>query len=349
MYADASSGSNITKERKIDRMKKRYLGKSGIEISELSLGGLFTSSLGGDYEQSKGAVKAALAGGINFIDTAPAYFNSEEVLGKILKEINPQEPLIISTKLGGRPKPFYPQDKDCLMKSVEESLRLLNRDKIDIMIIHEPDRPGEYDWWTDWDEFNGPVLELLKQLKKDGVIKFLGIGGTTAYELARIIRSEHFDVVLTAFNYSPLWREAEIEVLPEAVKQNMGIIIGSPLQQGALARRYDEEVNNGAKWLSSPRRAQYKEFYKFLDEIQMSPPEIGLRFVISNPDISCVLMGPRSEEEVLQNISVIEKGPLSKDILKKLNEIAAMVPFRPYEEPFQMPFGKDYKGPGPAF
>lgn len=327
-------------------MKKRILGKTGLQVSELALGGLFISSIGGTYEQTRDAILRALELGINYADTAPTYANSEEVLGKAIEDVS--VPVILSTKLGGRPKPFLPQDKECLMKSVEESLRLLKRDYLDILMIHEPDRPGQYDWWTDLENFYGPVEELLDELKKDGVIGFTGLGGTTVYELPHIIRTGRFDVVLTAFNYSLLWREAEHEVLPAAKEQNMGIIIGSPLQQGALARRYDEEVRHGARWLSSPRRKQFLALYNFLDEIDMSLTELALRFVISNPDISCVLTGARSCEEVEQNVASVEKGPLSPEILKRLNEIAAMVPFRPFEEPFGLPFTRAYRGPGMA-
>lgn len=327
-------------------MRTRLLGKTGLRVSELALGGLFVSAYGGPYEQAREAIHRSLELGVNYIDTAPGYGNSEEVIGKALEGVN--VPLILSTKLGGRPQPFNPQDKDCLMQSVEESLRLLKRDYIDILMIHEPDRPGQYDWWPDWDNFTGPVLEVLDQLKKDGVIRYTGLGGTTAYELAHIIRTGRFDVVLTAFNYSLLWREAEHEVLPAAKEQGMGIIIGSPLQQGALARRYDEQVCHGARWLSKPRRKQFLALYDFLDELGMSLPELALRFVISNPDISCTLMGARSREEVEQNVAAVEKGPLPADVLKRLDEIAAMVPFRPFEEPFGLPFNRPYKGPGMA-
>ncbi|MBN1352644.1 aldo/keto reductase [candidate division KSB1 bacterium] len=325
-------------------MNLKLLGSTGLRVTQLGLGGLFVSSFGGPFEQGKAAIKRAVALGINYIDTAPGYANSEEVLGRVLEEID--APLIISTKLGGRPQPFEPQNRDALMRSVEESLRLLKRDTIDMLMIHEPDRPRQYDWWTDWETVNGPVLELIRQLKRDGTIKATGLGGTTAYELAHIIRSGKFDVVLTAFNYSLLWREAEIEVLPAAKKLGMGIIAGSPLQQGALARRYDQQVNNGALWLSSPRRKQFKALYGFLDEINMPIVEASIRFVISNPAIDCVLMGARSAEEVEGNVAAIEKGPLPTDVLKRLEEIAALVPFRPFEEPFGLPFNSDYKGPG---
>ena len=327
-------------------MRKRTLGRTGLQVSELALGGLFVSSIGGEFEQAKGAILRALELGVNTIDTAPGYLNSEEVLGKALEGI--ATPYILSTKLGGRPQPFLPQDREGLMRSVQESLRLLKRDRVDMLMIHEPDRPGQYNWWSDPEGFYGPVMDVLDELKGAGVIRFTGLGGTTAYELAQIMRTGRFDVVLTAFNYSLLWREAEREVLPAARERGMGIMIGSPLQQGALARRYDEELRHGARWLSPPRRAQYLALYAYLDELGMSLPEAGLRFVLSNPDVSCALMGARSRGEVEQNVSAVEKGPLSAEVIARLDEIAAMVPFRPFEEPFGLPFGRRYDGPGMA-
>ena len=265
---------------------------------------------------------------------------------KALKGVD--KPFVMSTKLGGRPSPFEPQNPDHLRQSVKESLRLLNRDHVDILMIHEPDRPGQYDWWTDLETYQGPVMDVLDELKADGVIRFMGIGGTTAYEIVPIIETGRFDVILTAFNYSPLWREATHAVLPAAKAQGMGIVIGSPLQQGALARRYDDQVKKGMRWLSTPRREQYLALYEFLDEIGMSLPELGLRFVLSNPDISCVLSGSRSKAEVEDNVASAERGPLPSEILDRLNEIAKMVPFRPFEEPFGLPFQRDYRGPGLA-
>ena len=327
-------------------MNYRTLGKTGLQVSELSLGGLFVSSVGGEFEQGREATRRALELGINYIDTAPGYANSEEVLGRALEGVD--APFILSTKLGGRPQPFEPQNPDHLRQSVEESLRLLGREQIDILMVHEPDRPGQYDWWADAEAYEGPVMEVLEELKQQGIVRFTGIGGTTAYEIVPIIETGRFDVVLTAFNYSPLWREAEIAVLPAAREQGMGIIVGSPLQQGALARRYDEEVERGAKWLSPPRRAQYRALYALLDEVDMGLPELGLRFVLSNPDISCTLMGARSRVEVEENVAAVEKGPLPEELLKRLDAIAAMVPFRPFEEPFGLPFGRQRRGPGVA-
>ena len=327
-------------------MDTKRLGRTDLEVSVLGLGGLFVSSHGGEFDQGRAAVLRALELGINYIDTAPGYADSEEVLGKVLKDV--ERPVILSTKLGGRSSPFLPQDTDCLMQSVEESLGLLGREQIDILMIHEPDRPGQYDWWPDPDECRGPVLDLLDQLKKDGVIRYTGIGGTTAYQLPRLIRSGKFDVVLTAFNYSLLWREAEHEVLPAAVECGVGVIAGSPLQQGALARRRDAEVQAHPRWLSGPRRAQFLALYALLDEIDMPITELALRFVISNPAVATVLTGSRSAAQVEQNVESAEKGPLPDELIRRVDEIAAMVPFRPFEEPFGLPFGTGYRGPGVA-
>jgi aryl-alcohol dehydrogenase-like predicted oxidoreductase len=327
-------------------LKYRTLGKTGLEVSELGMGGLFVSSFGAAREEGVRAVRRALELGVNYVDTAPGYRDSEEVLGEALEGV--PRPYILSTKLGGRPQPFDAQDVDALRASVETSLRLLKRDQIDILMIHEPDRPGQYDWYPDWERFHGPVCELLDELKGEGIIRFTGLGGTTAYTLPHIIATGAYDVVLTAFNYSLLWQEATIAVLPEAVRQGMGIIIGSPLQHGALARSYAEEVERGARWLSSPRRAQFVRLYALVRDLDMPLPELALRFVISNPDISTVLMGARSVEEVEQNVRSVGKGPLSDDVLGEIAEIAAMVPFRPFEEPFSLPFNRPYKGPGHA-
>jgi aryl-alcohol dehydrogenase-like predicted oxidoreductase len=325
-------------------MRLRTLGRTDLLVSELGMGGLFVSRAGGERSQAIAAIRRALDLGVNLIDTAPSYHDSEEVVGLALEGVT--QTCYVATKLGGRPKPFDPKDKAALRRSVEESLRLLRRDRIDILLIHEPDRPGQYDWWEDWETFEGPVRELMLELKQEGKIRWTGLGGTTAYELPRIMRTGAFDVVLTAFNYSVLWREAAIALLPEAERQGMGVIAGSPLQQGALARCYREEIEHGAPWLSPPRREQFRRLYELAEGIGIPMPELGLRFVLSDARVSTTLMGARSVAEVEANVAAVERGPLPPEVLARLQEIAEMVPFRPFEEPFGLPFGRPYHGPG---
>lgn len=329
-------------------MRQRVLGKTGIPISELGLGGLFLSRLGSTADDCRAAVLRAVERGVNYLDTAPAYADSEDVVGRILREV--RGPVVVSTKVGGRPHPFDPRNQTQLRASVTESLRRLGREVIDVLFVHEPDRPGQYAWWTDPDEVVGPVLDVLDRLKRDGLIRFTGLGGTTATELAHFVRSGKFDVVLSAFNYSALWREAAHEVLPAAVERNMGIVLGSPLQQGALAVRHDEVVRRKPAWLAKPRRDQFLALYRLLDDAGLTVAELGLRFALSNADAHVVLSGARTEREVDASLDAAEKGPLPPDVLGRLDEIAAMVPQRPFEEPMCLPFDRpdEYFGPGPA-
>lgn len=324
-------------------MEMRLLASTGLKVSRLGLGGLFTSRYGGSLDQSVSTIRHAVERGINYIDTAPAYFDSETVIGHALKNVD--APLVISTKLGGRPDPFNPKDKAALRGSLMTSLENLGRQAIDILFIHEPDRPGQYDWWDDEKNGEGPVLDVLSELKEEGLIRAFGLGGTTAYKMARLIETGKFEVVLTAANYSILWREAEIELFPAARDHDVAIIAGTPLQQGALAARYDAEIESGADWMAGPRREQFRTFYDYLDEIDIPVIELAHRFMLTHPVVECVLSGARSPDEIDANVDAIEKGPLPDTIKSALDDIAAMVPFRPYDEPTVFPFNQVYKGP----
>jgi aryl-alcohol dehydrogenase-like predicted oxidoreductase len=333
-------------------MKKKILGRTGLEVSELALGAAFVSAGDEGYLGAAGVVHEALDKGVNLIDTSADYGDSEAAVGEAFKER--QRPYILSTKIGPRSGvDFNPRDKKQLRKTVEESLEFLHRDYIDILMIHEPDRPGELDWWADLRNYTGPVTELFHELKEEKLVRFTGLGGTTAYEIVPIIATGQFDVVLTAFNSSMLWREAEIELIPEAKRQNMGILRASPTQQGWLVKRWDGYLNlNDSRWLNKPRREQLKELYKLVDEIDLPMAELSLRWVLMHAEESIVLTGPRNIPQLHQNLKAMEDGPLPEDVVKRIDEIAAMVPFRPYEEPFLCPFfDKEYdikKKPGPA-
>ncbi len=328
-------------------MRQRALGRTGLEVSELGLGGLFTSSLGGGARETARMLELALDLGITFLDTAPAYADSEQVLGQALRRLGSRAAsLVLSTKLGGRPKPFDPRDPRALRASVEESRRLLDREVLDVLLIHEPDRPLLYDWWSDPRACSGPVLDLVLRLKEEGVIRAHGLGGTTVAELSHCARTGRFEVLLTAFNYNALYREAADELLPAAVGLGMGVLVGSVYGQGGLGRRFDREVRERPPWLSRPRQRQLLAYYELADRSGLPITELSLRFVLSNPDLSCVLIGAKSAEQLEASVEAGAKGPLPPDVSAELDRIAAMVPFRPFEEPMILPFGRDYRGPG---
>jgi aryl-alcohol dehydrogenase-like predicted oxidoreductase len=328
-------------------MLRRTLGRTGLGVGVLGFGGLFASRLGPGLEASRAAVRRAVDLGVNYFDTAPAYADSEAVLGRILRDVH--EPLIVSTKLGGRPRPFDARDKAALIRSAEESLRTLGREAIDVLFIHEPDRPLQYDWWADAARAAGPVVEALDELRRRGVIRYTGLAGTTVTELAHFVRAGRFDVVLTAFNYSALFREAGREVLPAARERQMGVVLGSVLHQGALGRRYDEVVRQKPAWLSAVRREQLLAFYAFLDDLGMPIVELGLRFALSVPE-AAILIGPKTAGHVEAAVAAVEKGPLPGDVIDQVDRLAAILPCRPFEEPMILPFSRPdaYFGPGLA-
>ncbi|MFZ4616094.1 MAG: aldo/keto reductase [Rectinemataceae bacterium] len=328
-------------------MLQRSLGKTGLRTSEIALGGLYTSTLGEGIDETIRMLECAIDRGITLIDTAPAYGDSEEILGKAFRALGRKsDALLVSTKLGGRPKPFDPRDVKGLSRSFDESRRLLGRDSIDILSIHEPDRPGIYDWWTDRRSPAGPALDFIQKLKADGLVRAIGLGGTTVSELAHQVSGGLFDSVLTAFNYNALYREAADELLPAAKARGMAVLVGSVYGQGGLARRHDEVVRQRPMWLSRPRQAQLLAFYSLLDETGLGIREIALRMVLGNLDISSVLIGARTASQLEESLSAGLEGPLPTEVLSRLDEIAAMVPFRPFEEPMILPFGKEYPGPG---
>ena len=327
-------------------MELRRLGRTDLQTSVLSIGGLYTSSLAGGVAETQRIMRRAVELGVNAIDTAPAYADSELTVGRAL--VGNQAPLIVTTKLGGRPQPFNPQDKSALKASVDESLSLLGRDHIDILMIHEPDRPQQYPWWTSYDPLEGPVLDLMDELRAAGKIRFCGLAGTTVTEMTSLIESDRFDVVLTAFNYNVLFREAATTVFPAAQQRDMGIVLGSAFGQGFLTRRADDEVRARPLWLAESRRQQLIAYYDLLDQAGMPAYELCLRFALANPAVSTIPIGCKTSQHLEACVAAAEKGPLGQDIVERLDAIAAMVPHRPWEEPMILPFGKNYVGPGIA-
>ena len=317
-------------------LKKRKLGRTGLEVSELALGGLFIGSFGTDAASAQEVIRRAIELGINYIDTAPGYTGSEQVIGDALGKID--EPCILSTKMGYKPEPFEPRNAEFLRRALADSLKRLQRDAVDILMIHEPDRVEAMDWWEDAESATGPVMDILSEALETGQARYTGLGGSTVYEMAHIVDTGKFDVLITAFNYDLLWREAGLYLLPSALENRMGIVCGSPLHQGAFARPYLREVKGPSRWLSTPRQKQFLALYDFVSDCGLSLPELALRFLLSDHAVSTVLTGARSVEELENNVAAAEKGPLPEEMLEELNTIADMVPFRPMLEPLGLPF-----------
>jgi aryl-alcohol dehydrogenase-like predicted oxidoreductase len=325
-------------------MQLNQLGTTGINVSHLGLGGLFTSSLGGGVTETRKMLEMAKYHGINYIDTAPGYADSEAILGEAIRGM--QNEFVICTKFGGRPQPFNPQSKDHLRLSFEESLKHLGRSHIDVLLIHEPDRPQQFPWWTNYSPLEGPVLDYLNELQQRGNLTAKGLAGTTTTEMNYLVKQQNFEVLLTAFNYNILLREANVDLIPEANKIGMGIIVGSIFGQGFLSSRYDQDLDAPAPWLSTVRRSQFQGLYKLVDKWEISLPELCLRWPLKDSRLSTILIGAKNVTQLEKSIEAYHKGPLPEELYLELDKLAAMLPYRPYEEPMILPFGKTYHGPG---
>jgi aryl-alcohol dehydrogenase-like predicted oxidoreductase len=121
-------------------VEQRTLGKTGLKVSVLGLGGVFISSIGSKRVEAVRAIRRALELGVTYIDTARSYADSESVIGEALEGVSARP--VISTKLGGWPMPFSSRSREGLLRSVDASMRELRVERLDMLMVHEPDRPG---------------------------------------------------------------------------------------------------------------------------------------------------------------------------------------------------------------
>lgn len=153
---------------------------------------------------------------------------------------------------------------------------------------------------------------------------------------------------MTTFNYNVLFCEAAEVLIPAAVENDMGVVVGSAFGQGYSTRRADDEVRAGPLWLTEARRHQLLAYYGLLDQAGMPAFELCLRFVLSSSAVSTIPIGCKTAEHLEASVAAAAKGPLPEEIIERLDKITAMVPYRPCEEPMILPLGKNYVGPGIA-
>ena len=194
---------------------RRRLGRTGLQVTELGLGGVFVRTAVTAPGEGVRVVRRALELGVNYLDTAPLYGDSQQVLGDALQDID--APYVLGAKCGRWDWETGPyRSLDAFKRQFEQTQRDLRRDAVDILYIHEADW-GPY--WTDMSvprtaqfldadaeyDFDGaPVAAFLRWVKDQGMTRFLGISGNNAHLLAKVLREMEtpIDVVLTAFQYS---------------------------------------------------------------------------------------------------------------------------------------------------
>jgi aryl-alcohol dehydrogenase-like predicted oxidoreductase len=309
-------------------MKRRILGGTGMSVSEFALGTMMFGAMGNtDHDESVRVIHTALDAGINFVDTADVYSQgeSEEIVGKALK--GRRDDVVLATKFGlpmGADANHRGGSPRWVTRAVEDSLRRLGTDYIDLYQMHRPDPD------TDIDE----TLAALSGLVRSGKVRAIG-SSTFAADL--IVEAQwaaekrgHHRFRTEQPRYSILTRSIEATVLPAAQRYGMGVLTYGPLSSGWLSGRADptkgHRVGTATAMfdLSIPanrtRLEAVERLTKLASDAGMPLTHLATAFVRAHPAVTSVLIGPRTPEH-LQDLLTGAEIELSEDVLDRIDEI----------------------------
>ena len=298
-------------------MQYRRFGKTDWQVSEIGLGGswFYGRPEFGLKPFSYGAriVERALELGINYSDTAPLYGQgrSEEVLGAALKGVT--EPYYLATKVGYYPEPFD-YTRDTVWRGFEASLKRLQRDKVDLLQIHEAEQAG-------WDGIfgTGRTLETLLEIQEQGLTKYIGLTGSDLALMRDVLKeSEVFVSVITFLKYDLLTQQAKEILVPTAAEHDVAVITASPLHAGLLGSKRE-------LWTQSGRFADLHDKLEQVETLLADQPEdithIALRYLLSDPHVSILLSGVASIEELETSVSVADGHHLPPELIAQIEGI----------------------------
>jgi aryl-alcohol dehydrogenase-like predicted oxidoreductase len=306
-------------------MHYRTLGWTGIKVSPYALGAMMFGAVGNpDHDDSIRIIHKALEAGINFVDTADVYSHgeSEEIVGQALK--GRRDEVVVATKLS-RPMGDDPNQQGAsrrwIMTAVDNSLRRLQTDHIDLYQIHRPD-PS-----TDIEE----TLSALSDLIRSGKVRAIGSSTMPASDIieaqwvAERRGLERFRSEQPA--YSILDRGIEAEVLPVAERYGMGTLVWSPLAQGMLTGRIRKgrptDLRRAAMFrhITDERRLDaVEQIIPLAQEAGLKMSHLALAFAIAHPGVTSAIIGPRTMEHLDDLLAGVDVT-LDDGILDRIDEI----------------------------
>jgi L-galactose dehydrogenase/L-glyceraldehyde 3-phosphate reductase len=318
-------------------MKKRTFGRSGIEVSEIILG---AGAVGGvlihkDDATKREAIRRALAGGINWIDTAAAYGNgkSEEALGWLLPEAGATP--YLSTKFGLDVTNLSDIPAQ-IEKSLTASLARLKRSSVDVLQLHNRigTRPGGRVMTVEQILGKDGVADGLERLRDKGLIRHMGITAIgEAASVCEVIRSKRFDSAQVYYN---LLNPSAGRSMPKAwTGQNMGGIIEACRANGVavMAIRIfaagviatDERTGRESVLISDTSVAEderkSKAVFDAIGTDQGTRAQVALRFVLSNPDVSCAVIGSAELHHIDEALEAEKRGPLPPEVMARFDAL----------------------------
>lgn len=272
-------------------MNYRVLGRTGLQVSEVSLGGAYLMGNDPDHfvESTRRVVQRAAELGINYIDTAPLYGQSEILLGEAL--VGLQGKFHVATKIGYDPTDFDYR-RDSVLWSLERSLQRLRLDKLTVAQIHEVNVPG-------WERIMEPggALDGLRTAQQRGLCQYIGVTGRAIPLLAQLAATGEFDTLLVYHDYHPCSQKAAVEVLPAAATQNMGVVIGTPLAGGL----YTDGERRASALENLDDHAMQQAFAQWLKSVEALPgttPQHAFRWILTDPRVSTVSSGASNVAEL---------------------------------------------------
>jgi aryl-alcohol dehydrogenase-like predicted oxidoreductase len=273
----------------------RRHGRTDLTVTALGLGGAGYGRNTVTDAEAVASVESALGYGITMLDTSPLYGESERRLGLALEGV-PRGQYVLSTKTGTHPQRRGDYSWDATLWSVENSLRLLKVDYFDMVLVHDPD---------DMTPVLAPrgALEALEALKRQGVLRHIGLGQRHHSFHRLAIETGRFDVILTYNDYHPVRTTALDELLPLAARHDVGVLNGSPLAHGLLIGEDPERLNQRLH-MRAPERdlAAAVRFYRWCQEHNVSMPGVALQFCLRQPLIHCTLTGAKTPAELEENL-----------------------------------------------
>jgi aryl-alcohol dehydrogenase-like predicted oxidoreductase len=324
-------------------MRIRYLGKSGVKVSELCLG---TMTFGANsrwkplgqvnQNEADNIVGMALQAGINLFDTADVYSDgqSEEILGKALGKR--RKDIILATKVRARTG-MGPNDvgnsRHHIFMGCEASLKRLGTDYIDLYQIHS------FDIHTPLEE----TMRALDDLVRQGKVRYIGCSNFAGWQLMKALgvsmQNNLEKFVSLQAQYSLLIRDLEYELVPLCLDQGVGILIWSPLAGGALSGKYrrGKLKPEGGRLSNNAPEYDEEKTYDIVEELDKiaknhnaTVSEVALNYLLHKPGVTSVIMGVKSQEQMVDNLKTIDWEMLPEEFAH-LDNISKPTQIYPYD------------------
>ena len=314
-------------------MEFRYVGKSGLKISEITYGNWLTHGSQVENDQATACVRAALDAGITTFDTADVYANTkaETVLGAALKGER-RESLEILTKVYWPTGPGGPNDvglsRKHIMESINGSLSRLQTDYVDLYQAHR------YDPGTPLEE----TMQAFADLVRMGKVLYVGVSEWTAQQIKEghdLAEQLGIQLISNQPQYSMLWRVIEGEVVPTCVSLGMSQIVFSPIAQGVLTGKYrpGEQPPAGSRatdekggadmikrWMRDDVLERVQQLVPLADEAGLSMAQLAVAWVLQNDNVASAIIGASRPEQVHDNVAAAAVR-LEDDLMDKIDKV----------------------------